>query len=240
MSVQRASIRHRLLWLMKDVRRHGLRTLIDRYAPAMRREFNRKRAAAAAFDEQGYDTAGVAEPKEMTLVGEARPENNHYDATPSYDVEEALDKVGIGPEGVTFIDIGSGKGRVLLMAAARPFARIIGIEYATELHETARANVANYAARHGGGERIELQLGDAADFVFPDEPSIVFLFNTFGPPLLTRVIANLHASWRANPRPLRVIYENAVHAAQWPAGGFEEVALSSRQGFIIYAPRDAG
>ena len=228
---------HKLVWLAKDVRRRGFRAIRDRYAPETRAAERRKREAAAAFDAQGYDTGGVAEPKAMTLVGEARPENNHYDATPSYDVDEALDKVGIGPEGVTFIDIGSGKGRVLLMAAARPFARIVGLEYAKELHETAQANLATHVARHGEDARIELMLGDAADFVFPDGPLVVFLFNTFGPPLLTRVIANLHAAWAADPRPLRVIYVNAVHAGEWLAGGFEEVAVSSRYSFVIYAPR---
>src|SRR5689334_23652607 len=34
----------------------------------------------------------------------------------------------------TFVDIGSGKGRVLLMAAEYPFPHIIGVELLPELH----------------------------------------------------------------------------------------------------------
>ena len=38
----------------------------------------------------------------------------------------------------TFIDIGSGKGRALLMAADYPFRRILGIELLPDLHRVAR------------------------------------------------------------------------------------------------------
>ena len=38
----------------------------------------------------------------------------------------------------TFIDIGSGKGRALLMASQYPFQRILGIELLPELHRVAK------------------------------------------------------------------------------------------------------
>src|SRR5271167_2282557 len=41
----------------------------------------------------------------------------------------------------TFIDIGSGKGRALLMAADYPFRRILGIELLPELHRVAKENI---------------------------------------------------------------------------------------------------
>jgi 2-polyprenyl-3-methyl-5-hydroxy-6-metoxy-1,4-benzoquinol methylase len=44
----------------------------------------------------------------------------------------------------TFIDIGCGKGRVLLMAAEHGFRKIIGIDFAADLCLTARGNVEQY------------------------------------------------------------------------------------------------
>ena len=41
----------------------------------------------------------------------------------------------------TFIDIGSGKGRVLMMAADYPFRRILGIELLPDLHRAAQENL---------------------------------------------------------------------------------------------------
>ena len=44
----------------------------------------------------------------------------------------------------TFIDIGSGKGRALLMASQYPFRRILGIELLPELHRVAKENISKY------------------------------------------------------------------------------------------------
>jgi hypothetical protein len=46
--------------------------------------------------------------------------------------------------GYTFIDMGSGKGRMLLLAAEPPFRRIIGVEFASDLDALARSNVKTY------------------------------------------------------------------------------------------------
>lgn len=45
-----------------------------------------------------------------------------------------------------FVDFGSGKGRTLLLAAEFNFKRIIGVEFARELHDTAVKNVKNYSS----------------------------------------------------------------------------------------------
>ncbi|MBZ5489392.1 MAG: class I SAM-dependent methyltransferase [Acidobacteriia bacterium] len=46
----------------------------------------------------------------------------------------------------TFIDLGSGKGRALLMAAQYGFKRIIGVEFMPELHRVAQENIRKYTA----------------------------------------------------------------------------------------------
>ena len=43
-----------------------------------------------------------------------------------------------------FIDIGSGKGRALLMAADYPFRRIVGVELLPELHRVSKENIGKY------------------------------------------------------------------------------------------------
>src|SRR5271155_1080663 len=44
----------------------------------------------------------------------------------------------------TFIDIGSGKGRTLLMASEYPFRKIVGVELIQELHRAAAENLRAY------------------------------------------------------------------------------------------------
>ena len=57
---------------------------------------------------------------------------------------QILQSVPVTPDGFTFIDLGSGKGRTLLMASAYPFRRIVGLELLAELNAIACQNIARY------------------------------------------------------------------------------------------------
>src|SRR5579883_1856526 len=51
-------------------------------------------------------------------------------------------------EGFTFIDLGCGKGRALIVATEFPFRAICGIEYSDELAAVARRNAARIERRY--------------------------------------------------------------------------------------------
>ena len=109
-----------------------------------------------------------------------------------------------------FLDIGSGKGRVLLMAADYPFQKIIGVELLPELHRVAEENVRKYKSDSQRCFRIETICYDAADFVFPPEPMVVYLFNPLPEPGLAAFVANLDRSLEENPRRVYVLYHNPI------------------------------
>src|ERR1700687_1532110 len=73
----------------------------------------------------------------------------------------------------TFIDIGSGKGRALLMAADYPFRRILGIELLPELHRVAKENIGKYKSDSQQCFVIDCVLGDACEFAFPPGPTVL-------------------------------------------------------------------
>jgi len=110
----------------------------------------------------------------------------------------------------TFIDIGSGKGRALLMAADYPFRRILGIELLPELHRVAKANIGKYKSDSQQCFAIDCILGDASEFVFPPEPTVLYLFNPLPESGLVRMISNLQRSLREHPRPVFVLYHNPL------------------------------
>lgn len=111
----------------------------------------------------------------------------------------------------TFIDLGSGKGRVLLMASEYPFRRIVGVELLPELHAIAQRNL----DRLTDAARIELVLADARDFEFPNEPLVVFLFNPFPVFVLRAVMENLRRSMQASSsRPVYAVLHNPEHEAE--------------------------
>jgi SAM-dependent methyltransferase len=111
---------------------------------------------------------------------------------------------------VTFIDIGSGKGRALLLAADYPFRRIVGVELLPELDRIAKDNIANYKSECQKCFAIESIVGDAGEFHFPQEPLVVYLFNPLPEAGLAKLISNLEGSLRAYPRPIFILYHNPL------------------------------
>ncbi|MBI3474197.1 MAG: class I SAM-dependent methyltransferase [Acidobacteria bacterium] len=110
----------------------------------------------------------------------------------------------------TFIDIGSGKGRTLLMASAYPFRRIIGVELLPELHRAAAENIAVYRNDDQRCKQIESLSADAREFEFPLEPLVVYLFNPLPSAGLERLLANLGESLQHKPRAVYVVYHNPL------------------------------
>ncbi len=65
----------------------------------------------------------------------------------------------------TFVDLGSGKGRVLLMASEYSFKKIIGVEFSEELNQTAQKNIRSYRNPAQKCREIEAVCQDATLFV---------------------------------------------------------------------------
>jgi SAM-dependent methyltransferase len=110
----------------------------------------------------------------------------------------------------TFMDIGSGKGRALLLAAEYPFPRIIGVELLPELNSVAEGNIRKFLGKKRACGDIQTVCGDATEFAFPDGPLLVFLFNPLPEASLRKLVADIEASLRKIPRPLCVIYASPV------------------------------
>jgi SAM-dependent methyltransferase len=110
----------------------------------------------------------------------------------------------------TFIDLGSGKGRTLLMASDYPFRRIVGVELLPSLHEIARQNFGQYKSDTQKCFALESICADATAFPLPDDPLIIYLFNPFPETGMRQVFANLAQSMREHPRPVYVLYHNPL------------------------------
>lgn len=108
----------------------------------------------------------------------------------------------------TFIDLGSGKGRTLLMASEFPFRRAIGVELLPALNQIAQQNLAQYKSESQRCYALESICADATRFAFPIDPLVVYLFNPFPEAGLRRTLQNLMDSWREHPRPTYLLYHN--------------------------------
>jgi len=127
-------------------------------------------------------------------------------------VQPALDsgREVLGFRDFTFIDLGSGKGRTLLMASDYPFRRIIGVELLPSLHKIAQENLLQYKSESQKCFALESICTDATDFPLPQDPLVIFLFNPFPESGMRKVVANLEQSLRAHLRPVYVLYHNPL------------------------------
>ena len=109
-----------------------------------------------------------------------------------------------------FLDLGSGKGRTLLMASDYPFRRIVGVELLPALHQAAQENLSKYRSESQKCFALEAICGDATEFAFPTEPTVLYLFNPLPEAGLKRTIENLEESLSSHPRAVCVLYHNPL------------------------------
>jgi SAM-dependent methyltransferase len=147
----------------------------------------------------GTDTSGYLGPEDL-VKGRANDALNHgYSAiAPSVFHEacrrwrESLPAVSGRIEAYSFVDVGAGKGRALLLAAELPFRKVIGVELCEELASTAQGNVArwNRVARTNA-KKIRVVHGDATKFHWPRTPLLVYLYNPFACSLIAQMAERL-------------------------------------------------
>ncbi len=110
----------------------------------------------------------------------------------------------------TFVDLGSGKGRTLLMASEYPFRKIVGVELIEELHRAAEENMRAYHSATQRCTQIESVYADAREYELPQEPLVLYLFNPLPERALAEVLERLGKSLAQTPRPVWVVYHNPL------------------------------
>jgi predicted RNA methylase len=106
----------------------------------------------------------------------------------------------------TFIDLGSGKGRALLLASMHPFTHIVGVEVQPELNAIARQNIERFNEPGQQCRRIESLCADAREYDYPLTNIVLYLFNPFPDYVLREVLTKLVASAMRHPRSIFVLY----------------------------------
>jgi hypothetical protein len=154
-----------------------------------------------AFDKRfGTDTAAPV------FGGDRKPGAYFYVATTASLIYEILASLTLQSDTFAFVDMGSGKGRALLVASEFAFAKIVGIELSSQLHRIASENIRRYRPASQPCTTFELKCMDVVDYTHGPEPLVLFLFDPFGRETLQRVVANLEASLQAKPREAYVVY----------------------------------
>jgi SAM-dependent methyltransferase len=125
-------------------------------------------------------------------------------------------------EDYSFIDLGCGKGRAVMMASEFGFREVVGVELHAALAGMAEANVAVWTAAGRAACPVRIVRADATEFMFPDGACLLYLFNPFAAPVMQRLIERIETDFARRTGGLDLIYFNpeAGHLLE-AHGGFE-------------------
>jgi SAM-dependent methyltransferase len=190
------------------------------------------------FDQMhGVETSGLVPAKHL-VTGHANDEHvtAYYGVAPSILralIErwmESAREQGIGS--YTFVDVGCGKGRGLLVASEYGFRRVVGVELNPELAAIAQRNVVHWMQVHEEDSTaaaiapIEVVEQDALEFELPETPTLLFLFHPFDAPVLKQLLRRVERQFAKRPGRLDLLYVNAECADVLDRNpGFEQLFL---------------
>jgi SAM-dependent methyltransferase len=133
------------------------------------------------------------------------------------------------PRDRTFVDLGSGKGRVLLLAAQLKFQKVVGVEFSPKLCAIARANVARFRWQLNISAKIDIIEADAAQFSITPDQCIFYAFNPFDEIVMGALLGSLRESLEYFPRQVWFIYNTPLQHATIENSGL----FSSAENFEI-------
>lgn len=181
----------------------------------------------------GTDTSGIIKPGYLDISADRAVHAVQYQTAIVEVFLEILSNLPIKFEDFLFIDIGSGKGRALLLASRYPFKGIKGVELSCQLHEIACRNIKIFKDDCQKCSDIESVNNDAADFELPNENTVFYLFNPFHEEVMSEFVMNLETSIQKNPRDIYIVYLKPLHRNIFDKSSIFEIYKETER-YLIY------
>ena len=183
------------------------------------------------LEKQGIDIshATIYMPVSYTLLEEIFEQldfPNHKQQTKNLPTGQAGNK----PQ-THFLDIGCGKGRALCLAAHQGFKKVTGLDFARDLCEAAKENLAITKQKIPLLEYKVIN-NDAFYFKIPEDVDCIFLFNPFDEIIMSAVVNNIFTSLQNNPNKIKIIYVNPLHKELFLKAGFKEIWYSKKMKYL--------
>ena len=158
----------------------------------------------------GTDTFSSVEVADLGVVNASTEHAEQYQLTHTLPLRKVLTALKI-PPGRILVDLGCGKGKVLLTASEFGFKEARGIEFSPLLCDIARRNCSTYKNRTNTRTDFGIINSDVLDYGMKDDEDVFFLFNPFDGYILEQVLKNISDSLLRRKRKIWIIYNNAVH-----------------------------
>jgi SAM-dependent methyltransferase len=140
----------------------------------------------------------------------------------SYDVLEDVFAAARIQQFHHLLDIGSGKGRALCVAAHAGVQELTGIDISKEFCALSKKNL-DYTASLYPSIQFNIHNTDAFYFEIPVNVDCIFLFNPFDDVIMSAVLEKIEESLHTNPRKMTIIYANPIQKHLFVEYDYKEV-----------------
>jgi hypothetical protein len=189
---------------------------------------------ADSFDlKYGTDTAGTVNVGALDIPDAQLAHANRYQTLPPEDFLEALRQLPVLDGEFIFVDIGSGKGRTLLLASFFPFIEIVGIELSPKLVAVAARNIELFKDGLQRCHAIRTVCEQATQYQLPHQDLVLYLYNPFGEQRMRAFVSTVESSLRSFRRRIYVVYHQPEHRNVWDASEMFRLADTSGT-YLIY------
>ena len=193
------------------------------------------RFVESQFDARyGVDTVEIVPVSNLDLRVDRQAEAVFYEPTPIMEFGYVVSRLGIRYEDFVFIDVGSGKGRTLMLASWFPFQKITGVELSPKMHAIAEENILKFPKRKACSD-ISSRCEDATSCELPNKPLVLFLFNPFHGRVLEQFLEHVKHSIDKHPRRVILIYANPKHRTIFEDSGWLKISRAELGGwYMVY------
>jgi SAM-dependent methyltransferase len=198
--------------------------------PAFERYWGSGTVGDVGIAELGLErTVGDEEPGSLEATG-----SRHYAPSSWSAILLSLWLCRPGADDV-LVDLGCGKGRVLLQAGRYRMRRIIGVDGSEQMAAVARENLARNRHRMRC-ESIEIEIGDLRTYELPGDCTLIFCFNSVERPGFDAMLAQMLDLARRRALPVRFIYNNSTEHETVMASGRARILRAIPANAVIQWP----
>ena len=152
------------------------------------------------------DTSGMIENEELEMSDpEAQRHATVYRTASERFTRYLIRHLNINYEEYDFVDIGCGKGRVLLVASSFPFRSICGIELSRPAFEIAEKNIRTYRSADQKCFNIHIQKVNALNFEPCIANTVYYFFEPFDIVTLAAFVFKLSGKLRGQGKKVYVV-----------------------------------
>ena len=167
------------------------------------------------YGHERFDATHGVDTRPWTLADSQIPpetmgEAIHYEPAHTGVLHHVFRSLPFGHEDYHLVDLGSGKGRTLLVGSEYPFKAITGVELSERSAQIARNNLFRSSSRaETRCTAVEVHCENAVDFTVPQGNLLVTMYNPFFGQTFQQCIEHLHHAAQAQPaRKIWLAYIN--------------------------------